>query len=250
MVLLSSWPAAPAGFHGKVPARADFIAAGLPPAVLAGWDSWLQQALSASQARLGAAWEACYLAAPLWRFVLSGGVCGPLPLIGVLMPSMDAVGRCFPLMLGRQLDGKADLLALLVGSGAFFAAAEAQALRALEGGFDPLRLGERLPPPAAAPCRLPPRAVEGAGHWVPLPALSAAPAALAALAGAPAAPPDGPYGLWCTTGAPHLAPGVALTQGLVPPAAFAALLDGAWPQHGWSVAAPARPDAAEWDRDI
>ncbi|MFC7556534.1 type VI secretion system-associated protein TagF [Pseudoroseomonas wenyumeiae] len=159
MVLLSSWPAAPAGFHGKVPARADFIAAGLPPAVLAGWDGWLQQALSASQARLGAAWEACYLAAPLWRFVLSGGVCGPLPLIGVLMPSMDAVGRCFPLMLGRQLDGKADLLALLVGSGAFFAAAEAQALRALEGGFDPLRLGERLPPPP------PPRAGCRPGRW-------------------------------------------------------------------------------------
>ncbi|MBO1073694.1 type VI secretion system-associated protein TagF [Roseomonas marmotae] len=243
-----SWPAAPAGYHGKVPARSDFVGAGLPPAVIARWDDWLQQALAASQARLGAAWEDRYRAAPLWRFALTEGVCGPLPLIGVLMPSMDAVGRCFPLMLGRQIPAEADPLALLAGSGAWFAAAEARALRALDGGFDPLRLGERLPSPAAAPCMLPPWEAGGAGHWLPLPALSAAPAALGEPAG-PVTRPAGARGLWCTAGAPHLAPGVALTHGLVPPAAFAALLDGAWQRHGWSVAAPAAPEAAEWDRD-
>jgi type VI secretion system protein ImpM len=240
-------PAA-SGYHGKVPARSDFIGAGLPPAVIACWDGWLQQALAASQRGLGTAWEARFCAAPPWRFALAAGACGPLPLIGVLMPSMDAVGRCFPLMLGQQIHREADPLALLAGSGAWFAAAEAQALRALGGGFDPRGLGERLPAPAAAACTLQSREPGIAGHWVPLPALSAAPAVLGA-PGRPVARPGRVRGLWCTTGAPHLAPGVALTHGLVSPTAFAALLDGDWQRHGWCVSAPAAPDAAAWDRE-
>jgi type VI secretion system protein ImpM len=242
-----SWPGAPAGYHGKVPARADFVAAGLPAAVLARWDKWLQQAMLASQQRLGAAWDACYRTAPPWRFVLAAGACGPLPLIGVLVPSMDAVGRCFPLMLARQAQGEADPLALLAGSGAWFAAAEAQALQALQGSFEPLRLGAHLPPVvAAAGWALRRGPVDRAGCWVPLPALSAAPAALRALA---AAPPAGPCGFWCTAGAPHLGPGATLTAGLIPPEDFAVLLDGAWQRHGWSAAAPAEPEDAAWDRD-
>ena len=256
-----AWPAGPAGFHGKLPARADFIAGGLPPGVTARWDEWLQQALAASQARLGPGWAGRYRIAPPWRFALGAGGCGRLPLIGVLMPSMDAVGRCFPLLLARQIPDPAEPLALLAGSTAWFAAAEALALRALRPDFDPEALRGRLPGPVAAAIALPAAPARGAtaspapqrgamapaGWWLPLPELSAAPAALAALPGA--RPGAAPAGLWCSAGAPGLPPGLALSAGLIPPTAFAALLDGDWPGHGWSVLLPPPAGPAEWDRD-
>ena len=57
-----------------------------------------------------------------------------------------------------------------------------------------------------------------------------------------------------TAGTPAFGPGVALTSGLIPAAAFPALIDGSWGDHGWTVTdgmVPADdPDPAplEWDR--
>jgi type VI secretion system protein ImpM len=48
---------------------------------------------------LGDGWNACYLSAPIWRFTLPAGQAGPKSVLGVLMPSVDRVGRQFPLTL-------------------------------------------------------------------------------------------------------------------------------------------------------
>ncbi|MGO1077097.1 type VI secretion system-associated protein TagF [Inquilinus sp. CA228] len=236
----------PCGFYGKLPARADFVGAGLRPETVGRWDAWLQQSVAAGEAAIGADWADLFFVAPLWRFILPAGACGRFTLIGVLMPSVDAVGRCFPLMLGQEIERPVDPVGLMAGSGPWFAAAEALALDALGEGFDLAEFGRGLPPWSVvrgASVPQSPIRENGVGTWVDLPIASAAPAAVAALAGR--------GGLWWTTGARHVPPGVAVSAGLVAPDGFPALVDGRWARHGWSVRPPARGGSEndEWDRD-
>ena len=87
------------GFHGKIPARGDFVQAGLPRAFTDPWDGWMQRMVAASRAVLGEAWLRAWLEMAVWRFALSSGICGPGAVIGLWMPSVDRVGRYFPLTL-------------------------------------------------------------------------------------------------------------------------------------------------------
>lgn len=86
-----------AGFYGKVASQGDFILQRLPPAFVQRWDTWLQEGIRESRMRLGPRWLPLYLNSPVWRFALAPGVCGPVAVAGVLVPSVDCVGRHFPL---------------------------------------------------------------------------------------------------------------------------------------------------------
>jgi type VI secretion system protein ImpM len=48
---------------------------------------------------IGEAWLDAFLEAPVWRFILPPGLCGPRAAVGLIMPSVDKVGRYFPLTL-------------------------------------------------------------------------------------------------------------------------------------------------------
>jgi type VI secretion system protein ImpM len=87
------------GLFGKLPARGDFVRGGLPGSFVAPWDAWLQRVLAASRARLAADWLPAWLEAPVWRFALAPGLCGEDAVLGVMLPSVDRVGRYFPLTL-------------------------------------------------------------------------------------------------------------------------------------------------------
>jgi type VI secretion system protein ImpM len=88
------------GVFGKLPARADFVARGLPASFTDPWHRWLVRGLTAARRELATAFEPAYMTAPFWRFVIPPGACGPAPAAGILLPSVDAVGRLFPLTLG------------------------------------------------------------------------------------------------------------------------------------------------------
>ncbi len=90
------------GAFGKMPALGDFFRLGLGPEVVTPWDAWLQKMLLAARNTLGASFEACYMSAPIWRFALAPSVAGGQGVLGVLMPSVDRVGRQFPLTLAVQ----------------------------------------------------------------------------------------------------------------------------------------------------
>ncbi|MDM0044947.1 type VI secretion system-associated protein TagF [Variovorax dokdonensis] len=83
------------GWWGKLPGMGDFAHRRLPDAFRHDWDRWLQGGLQQLRAR-HANWNERYLQAPLWCFILGDGVIGEGAWIGVLMPSVDAVGRYFP----------------------------------------------------------------------------------------------------------------------------------------------------------
>ena len=64
------------GFYGKLPARGDFVRAGLPRDFTDPWDDWLQSVMAGSRSLMGEAWLPAFLEAPVWRFALPPGMCG------------------------------------------------------------------------------------------------------------------------------------------------------------------------------
>lgn len=151
-----------AGWHGKLPSLGDFATRRLAPDFVSLWDGWLSAGLA--QQRLAADWPQAYLASPSWCFLLMPGVLpgalGQQAWAGVLMPSVDRVGRYYPFTLAQPL-------AALPADGAGVQALWTWLLRADETAADALhedwtvdqledalqRLG--LPPIAPAPPALP-----------------------------------------------------------------------------------------------
>lgn len=85
------------GLFGKLPQKRDFVSFGISHSVLGPLETWLQSAVAASRAELGRDWEKSYLVAPIWRFWMGRDVLGAA-CAGALMPSVDGVGRYFPLL--------------------------------------------------------------------------------------------------------------------------------------------------------
>ena len=94
------------GVFGKLPQKRDFIALNLPRTVLEPFETWLQSAVAASRSELGAAWQELYLVSPIWRFWIGGDIFG-VACAGALMPSVDKVGRFFPLAILYCADDRA-----------------------------------------------------------------------------------------------------------------------------------------------
>ena len=104
-----------AGFYGKLPARGDFVRSGLPRTFTDPWDDWLQPSLSAAKEAMGERWLDLYLTFPVWRFVMPDGLVGGNCWIGVFLPSVDRVGRCFPLTICEPVTRSAAEAAGLIG---------------------------------------------------------------------------------------------------------------------------------------
>lgn len=94
--------AAPAWF-GKLPGMGDLAHRRLPDAFRDAWDRWLKNGLARLRVRHDD-WTDRYLKAPLWCFVLGEGVVDGQCWIGVMMPSVDGVGRYFPLTVVAELE--------------------------------------------------------------------------------------------------------------------------------------------------
>lgn len=120
------------GFFGKIPSLGDFVTRDLPRELLDTWDDWLQRSVAESKTALGEAWLNTYLTCPIWRFVLLPGVCGESGWAGILMPSVDKVGRYFPLTFASSLGDAAQPFQIVDGAGDWFNAVEDLALTVLD----------------------------------------------------------------------------------------------------------------------
>lgn len=156
------------GLFGKLPARGDFVRAGLPRGFVQPWDDWLQVAIAGSRAQLGEKWLPAWMEAPIWHFALPHGLCGEAAVLGVWMPSVDRAGRHFPLTLAMVLPHR---LPDPAQAADFLARAEAAGLAALQYELAPDAVMARLAPevvllePPAAPPDLTPLAARKALWW-------------------------------------------------------------------------------------
>src|SRR5688572_3114356 len=92
-----------AGFYGKLPCKGDFLQRRVPQEFVDAWDPWLQECLHVSRRSFEERWLDLYLTGPVWRFALSEGVCGSGAYVGAVFPSLDRVGRHFPLTIVAQI---------------------------------------------------------------------------------------------------------------------------------------------------
>ena len=95
------------GLYGKIPSKRDFINIAASRHFLSFWEPWLANCLAESRAMLGEeVWRQAFCEAPAWRFVLDARLYGGR-VFGAFTPSIDAIGRYFPLTLVAQEDAQA-----------------------------------------------------------------------------------------------------------------------------------------------
>jgi type VI secretion system protein ImpM len=127
------------GWYGKLPSLGDFASRRLEADFIEPWDLWLGEGLQAQRSTFGEGWLDAYLDTPAWRFLLSpgalGGVHPELAFAGVLVPSVDRVGRHFPLTLVASLSRLPDLAAEFDALLAWLHRLEDTALDALHGDW-------------------------------------------------------------------------------------------------------------------
>jgi len=176
-----------AGFFGKLPCRGDFLRSGLPGSFVSAWDRWLSNVLAFSREQMGDAWRDAWLEAPVWRFLLPAGQCGPDGVLGLWLPSVDASGRYFPLTVAAVFQGER-----AVRDENWLLGAEDTARAALEDDRTPAALQAAL---------------DGLGE--------------------PGGAPGGDTGVWWTEGAPRVAAKTLDAAAMPTPEEFVRMLEDA-----------------------
>lgn len=231
-----------AGYFGKMPVRGDFLSHGLPREFVDPWDDWIQLALEHSRNQFTDRWLDVYLTSPVWHFALAPAICGDTSWGGVLMPSVDAVGRYFPLTIAAPVDSDTNITTVLSVSQHWFIKVEELARSCLGDGFDLAEFDQEIqalerPTGESANTAL------DEGEPVVDRLLNAWRYGLASPARMTT---DCPalvrelmhrlfftYSLWWTAGSTRVSPTLLICQGLPPPEGYAAMLDGEWRQWGW-----------------
>ncbi|KIC14372.1 type VI secretion system-associated protein TagF [Leisingera sp. ANG-Vp] len=132
------------GAFGKMPSAGDFFRLSSPGGFVRVWDAWLQQVMLDGQGAYGPGFDAHYMSAPIWRFTLPAGLAGAGKVMGVMMPSVDRVGRRFPLTLVAALPTPGPAALDHLSEGALFERLEDVALDALEDTMTKDGLAEAL----------------------------------------------------------------------------------------------------------
>jgi type VI secretion system protein ImpM len=244
------------GFYGKLPCRGDFLQRRAPQEFVDAWDAWLQECIHESRQRLQDSWLETYLTAPVWRFVLSSGVCGEGVYAGIFVPSVDRVGRYFPLTVIAQLTPEDCPITIACGNGGWFEGAEALVLDALESqalDFDTFDerialLRERFNPQSFADSQDPARILATSefpavfGQWhLPMASADSLQSTVNAFAYREMNRALHPLAIWWTQGSSALSPSWLATRGLPSTRAFVAMLTGSWADAEWATVCPGGP---------
>lgn len=213
------------GFFGKLPSHGDFIGRGLPISVQDRLDQWLQRGILCGKNELGRHWLPIWLNSPLWRFMLGQGICGDHAWAGVMMPSQDRVGRCFPLLILAEMRCLPTLSDCFGELDIWFAHLEEIALSSLETEYPLEWLEQALSSPGCRILKPISSPVWNTVKYVSDNRNAPIPTSIN---------PDASFGsVWWTVGSPRIPPCVAVREGLPDADLFISLLDGNWEKRGW-----------------
>lgn len=239
---MSAEPVNTLGYYGKVPTHGDFVTRGLPRSFIEPWDLWLQEAILTSRQQLGENWLNHYLTSPLYHFALSPGICGNSGWMGVLMPSVDRIGRYYPMTIALMNDAEMNPFSAMQKT-AWFSQIEEIALSCLKDGYDLDEFNQAIdrlartigPIPAdALPLterndRTPFRTV-----WhQPMNSLEALNDLMPPFLDRVLRERCLAYSLWWTEGSEQIPASFLFTEGLPPIESVAAMFDGDWQKWGW-----------------
>jgi type VI secretion system protein ImpM len=234
------------GLYGKLPARGDFLSRRLDADFVAAWDEWLQRVMRESREVLGERWLECFLSMPVWRFALPAGMYSSAGWVGLMVPSVDRVGRYFPLTIAApiQQDG-IDVPSTLAQALPWLESIEALALDALRPELDFDAFDQRLAQlplaidvpaaPASDDDTVPMGMPQGSFEvWQFAPEGAEAPLQQTLQEGLPGRRASS--ALWLTKGGETHAPCFAVCGSPIPGERFCAMLDGRWQDHSWTLA--------------
>ncbi|ROS00039.1 type VI secretion system protein ImpM [Sinobacterium caligoides] len=119
------------GIYGKLPAHGDFIDRRLSHEFRTSWDCWLRRCIAVSREQLGEHWLPSYLNSPVWRFCLSSGVIDRHVWAGIVIPSVDSIGRYFPFSIVKEFPEATNCFELYYDLQEWYQATENIALQAL-----------------------------------------------------------------------------------------------------------------------
>ena len=227
------------GWTGKLPASGDFVTRRLPSSFIEPWDAWLNAMVAGSRERLGAGWRDAFLSAPIWRFVLAPGIIGDTGWAGLVAPSVDAVGRYFPLTVASALPARGlDPVSTLVRAESWYAELEPVVAIALTpaaefGTFDAQIANRRFPADRVAFTEatdetLPPRGRGQRALWIPLDDAFQGEAGLQGLA----KPLAEPISAWLAEASEIFGRRLMLCEKLPGVDQYCAMLTGEWPARG------------------
>jgi type VI secretion system protein ImpM len=232
------FPSVAPGLYGKLPILGDFVSRRLPAAFVQTWDAWIQQALSASREQLDAKWLEYYLTSPIWRFILSPGNCCDRASAGILMPSVDKVGRYFPLTLAAMIEDQDSLPYLFITAADWFDRLEQLALTALEDDVDlnefDRKLQDQLLSPPVPTTRIHNKRDNlknkngDALIRIEMERLEQIPTAFINLGACLLNQFFPAYSLWATNGSEQMKPSLLAYRGLPPVNSFSDFLVGKW----------------------
>jgi len=227
------------GLFGKTPQQADFVSHYLPDEFTEYWHNWLQSSISVSREQLGESWLDYYLTSPVWRYAIMPNAITSQAITGVFVPSVDEVGRYFPLTIAH-IGPQQPWSAYLHGNdwyntlqdAALCALDENTSYSQLIGHFEALRAPE-FP-------QMPDYKTQSATHTFAHNQVVIKPTdktstelALSLLTNAYTRL-LGNYSLWWTEGSEYVEPCLVLSANLPDPGQFSAMLDGNWQQWGWA----------------
>ena len=225
------------GIYGKLPLHGDFIYRNLSSNLISQWDEWLQGFIAGSKEQLGENWLDIYLTSPIWRFSFSEGVLDENSWLGVMLPSVDRVGRYFPITVLTQVPSDANLFEYMLLQESWFDKVEGLLFQSLDGECDvdeviaeinnvPLnqhtvyKKDSYSPSYPAATIKL---EFEEQSPAIVFPHLldSFLTSSLRS------------YSVWFTLGSDRVEPCISVVQNLPKIGGIAAMIDGQWPHWNW-----------------
>ncbi len=231
------------GYYGKVSTHGDFVSRGLPASFTDPWDAWLQEAVMSSRQQLQDDWLNCYLTGPIYRFVLAPGICGENGWMGVLMPSVDRVGRYYPMTIATMNRYDINPFAVLQREESWFAGVEALALSSLLDDFSLEQFNQQLNKlktdavinkcqPQATDAEINKQTIHNAWQR-PIQAQQTINDILPCFLDNLLKEYCFAYSVWWTQGSEQVEPSLLICEGMPSFDGIAAMFDGNWQKWGW-----------------
>jgi len=230
------------GYYGKIPSKGDFITKLLPRSFTDPWDTWLREVIAHTKSELGENWMEYYLTTPIYHYALSSGLCGNPVWLGVMMPSVDSVGRYFPMTICKSFSVTSNPLSLIEKNKQWLVKAEDLLLSCLDENFSQSEFDKQLSLLASEESNESTITLKKSSMnryqdsaWnFPVHENENLAVVYPELVNSMLKTFYSSFSVWHTSGSDQINSGFVITEGFPPQKSMTAFMDGQWEKRGWS----------------